>query len=116
MLWEAYFKEFPDGYQYSQFCFYYNQWKARVNPTMHMDHKVGDKLYVDFAGEKMSYTDKETGEIIPVEVFVAILGASQLTYVEAVMSQQKDCLLYTSYSITSAFRTSPKITACIFYH
>src|SRR5476651_1210735 len=90
MLWEAYYKEFPDGYQYSQFCFYYNQWKARVNPTMHMDHKVGDKLYVDFAGEKMSYTDKETGEIIPVEVFVAILGASQLTYVEAVMSQQKE--------------------------
>ncbi len=90
MLWEAYYKEFPDGYQYSQFCFYYNQWKARVNPTMHMDHKVGDKLYVDFAGEKMSYTDKETGEIMPVEVFVAILGASQLTYVEAVMSQQKE--------------------------
>ena len=66
MLWEAYYKEFPDGYQYSQFCFYYNQWKARVNPTMHMDHKVGDKLYVDFAGEKMSYTDKETGEVIEV--------------------------------------------------
>lgn len=90
MLWEAYRKEFTDGYQYSQFCFYYNQWKARVNPTMHMDHKVGDKLYVDFAGEKLHITDKETGEIIPVEVFVAILGASQLTYVEAVMSQQKE--------------------------
>jgi len=90
MLWEAYRKEFPDGYQYSQFCFYYNQWKARVNPTMHMDHKVGDKLYVDYAGEKLSFTDKETGEVIPVEVFVAILGASQLTYVEAVMSQQKE--------------------------
>ena len=42
ILWAEYFKEFPDGYQYSQFCFYYNQWKARVNPTMHMDHKAGD--------------------------------------------------------------------------
>jgi len=90
MLWEAYRKEFPEGYQYSQFCFYYNQWKARVNPTMHMDHKAGDKLYVDFAGEKLHVTDKDTGEIVPVEVFVAILGASQLTYVEAVSSQQKD--------------------------
>jgi transposase len=90
MLWEAYIKEFPDGYRYSQFCFYYNQWKARVNPTMHMDHKAGDKLYVDFAGEKMNLTDKDTGEIISVEVFVAILGASQLTYAEAVMSQQKE--------------------------
>ena len=57
---------------------------------MHMDHKAGDKLYVDFAGEKMHITDKETGEIIAVEVFVAILGASQLTYVEAVLSQQKE--------------------------
>jgi transposase len=90
ILWEAYRKEFPDGFQYTQFCFYYNQWKARVNPTMHMDHKAGDKLYVDFAGEKLSITDKETGEVIEVEVFVAILGASQLTYVEAVLSQQKE--------------------------
>lgn len=90
ILWAEYYKEFPDGYQYSQFCFYYNQWKNRVNPTMHMDHKAGDKLYVDFAGQKLSITDKQTGEIINVEVFVSILGASQLTYVEAVGSQQKE--------------------------
>jgi len=90
ILWEAYRKEFPNGFQYTQFCFYYNQWKARVNPTMHLDHKAGDKMYVDFAGEKLSITDKETGEVIEVEVFVAILGASQLTYVEAVASQQKE--------------------------
>lgn len=90
ILWAEYYKEFPEGYQYSQFCFYYTQWKARVNPTMHMDHKAGDKLYVDFAGQKLSITDKDTGEIITVEVFVAILGASQLTYVEAVSSQQKE--------------------------
>lgn len=90
ILWQAYIKEFPDGYQYSQFCFYFNQWKARVNPTMHMDHKAGDKLYVDFTGEKLHLTDKDTGEIIPVEVFVAILGASQLTYAEAVPTQQKE--------------------------
>ena len=90
MLWEAYFKEFPSGYRYSQFCHYYRQWKSRVNPVMHQEHKAGDKLYVDFAGEKLSITDKETGEITAVEVFVAILGASQLTYVEAVASQQKE--------------------------
>jgi len=90
MLWEAYKKEFPDGFAYTQFCFHLTQWKARVNPVMHQDHKAGDKLYVDFAGVKLSLTDKETGEVTEVEVFVAILGASQLTYVEAVMSQQKE--------------------------
>ena len=90
MLWEAYKKEFPDGFAYTQFCFHLTKWKARVNPVMHQDHKAGDKLYVDFAGVKLSLTDKETGEVTDVEVFVAILGASQLTYVEAVMSQQKE--------------------------
>ena len=90
MLWKAYKKEFPDGFAYTQFCFHLTKWKARVNPVMHQDHKAGDKLYVDFAGVKLNLTDKETGEVTDVEVFVAILGASQLTYVEAVMSQQKE--------------------------
>lgn len=34
ILWKEYYKEFPDGYQYSQFCFNFNQWKARVNPEV----------------------------------------------------------------------------------
>jgi len=54
-----------------------------------MDHKAVDKMYIDFAGEKLSITDKETGEIQPVEVFIAILGCSQLTYVEAVATQRR---------------------------
>jgi len=57
---------------------------------MRMEHKAGDKLYVDFAGDKLQIIDKQTGEIQNVEVFVAILGASQLTYAEAVMTQQKE--------------------------
>src|SRR5690606_23983022 len=81
------------GFAYTQFCFHLTKWKARVNPVMHQDHKVGDKLYIDFAGVKLSIVDKETGELIEVEVFVAILGASQLTYVEAVSSQQKEDLI-----------------------
>lgn len=89
-LHEDYIKEFPDGYKYTQFCNYFSLWQEKVNPTMHRTHKVGDKLFVDFAGKKLSFTDKETGEIIEVEVFVAVLGASQLTYIEAVLSQQKE--------------------------
>ena len=67
ILWEAYIKEFPDGFKYTQFCFLYNGWKARVNPVMHLDHKAGDKMYVDFAGEKLSITDKDSGELIEVD-------------------------------------------------
>jgi transposase len=90
LLWEEYKLKHPDGYGKSQFKNYFAQWRAQVNPSMHIEHKAGDKLYVDFAGHKLSIIDKQTGEVQPVEVFVAILGASQLTYVEAVMTQQKE--------------------------
>ncbi|MGJ1333322.1 IS21 family transposase [Sphingobacterium siyangense] len=93
ILWESYLKDHPDGLQYTQFCFYYNQWKARVNPVMHIDHKAGDKMYIDFAGKKLEMVDPQSGEIREMEVFVAILGASQLTYVEAVESQGKEDLI-----------------------
>jgi transposase len=93
LLWQEYHRKYPDGYGNSQFKRYFAQWKAQVNPSMHIEHKAGDKLYVDFAGDKLSIIDKQTGEIQQVEVFVAILGASQLTYVEAVMSQQKEDLI-----------------------
>lgn len=90
LLWEQYRREHPEGLGKSQFKHYYAQWKAQVNPTMHMEHKAGDKLYVDFAGDKLHIIDLHTGEVKGVEVFVAILGASQLTYVEALMTQQKE--------------------------
>ena len=63
------------------------------NPVMHLEHKAGDKLFIDFAGDKLSIVDADSGEILPVEVFVAILPCSQLTYVEAVMSQGKEDLI-----------------------
>lgn len=90
VLWEEYKRNHPDGLGRSRFNYYFSQWKDQVNPTMHIEHKAGDKLYVDFAGEKLSIIDKNTGEVQQVEVFLAILGASQLTYVEAVMTQQKE--------------------------
>jgi transposase len=93
MLWEQYRQGNPNGLGLSQFKQYYAQWKAQVNPTMHMEHKAGDKLYIDFAGEKLHYTDPQNGQLQAVEVFVGILGASQLTYVEGVMTQQKEDLV-----------------------
>ena len=89
-IWEQYFLKHPDGYRITQFKEYYNQWSKKVNSSMHQEHKSGDKMYVDYTGDKLSYVDKTTGEVNPVEVFVAILGASQLTYVEASMTQRKE--------------------------
>ncbi len=78
----------PDGYRKTAFYRHYYQWKRRVAVSMHIVHKAGDRMYVDFTGEKLSYCDADTGQILTAEVFVAILGASQLTYVEATPSQR----------------------------
>jgi transposase len=90
LVWNDYFKAHPDGYRFTQFCKHYNDWKRQSNPVMHMEHKAGDKMFVDFAGEKMKIVDRQTGEEKEAEVFVAILGASQMVYVEATESQKKE--------------------------
>lgn len=77
----------PQTYGETSFYFYYNRWRKKVNPTMHIEHKVGDKMYVDYAGGTLPYVDTDTGEIKNAQVFVAILGWSQYAYVEAMPSQ-----------------------------
>ena len=88
-LWQEYRTEHPDGYGYSQFCFHFQVWRNASEISMHMEHKVGDKAFVDFAGKHLQIVNRDTGELTDVEVFVSILGASEYTYVEAVASQKK---------------------------
>lgn len=92
LLWEEYKQKHPDGVQSTQFCEHYNRWSKRVNvkPVMHMVHKAGDKLFVDYAGKTLQVVDQQSGEIIEVQFFVATLGASQLTYAEATLTQKKE--------------------------
>jgi len=89
LLWREYRKNNTDGYEYSQFCHNFRSWcKAETEVTLTMEHKAGDRLYVDFAGAKRAY--RENGIEREAELFVAILGASQYTYVEALRSQRKE--------------------------
>jgi transposase len=89
-VWRKYYEAHPDGYRETQFRNHYNQWSKHVNSDMHIEHKAGDKMYVDYAGQHLQIVNDATGEIKNVEVFAAILGASQLTYVEASFTQQKE--------------------------
>ena len=90
LLWEEYSREYTRGYSYSQFCYHFQVWKNATDVRMHLDHKAGDKMFVDYAGEKLKIVDPKTGRQTAVEVFVSVLGATQLTYVEATMTQQKE--------------------------
>lgn len=92
-LYKEYITEHPDGYSLASFDRFIQRHIGMSNPVMHLEHKAGDKLFIDFAGDKLSIVDADSGEILPVEVFVAIFPCSQLTYVEAVMSQGKEDLI-----------------------
>ncbi|MCA4793862.1 IS21 family transposase [Myroides odoratimimus] len=80
-------------YSYTQFMEHYNRKYKQVKGSMKLEHEPGKEMYIDFAGKKLSYVDKQTGEIIPVEVFVAILPNSQYTYVQVCASQKKEDLI-----------------------
>ena len=93
LLWEEYLQNIPDGLKYAQFCWHYQQWRKDKKLSMHIDHKAGDKMFVDYAGHRMEITDPKTGKMIPAEVFVAILPASQLTFAEASENQTQESFM-----------------------
>ena len=88
LLWIEYRQEHPDGYGYSQFCQHFREWKKPLNPIMRHNHKAGEKLFVDYAGQTVEVVDLERGEIREAQVFVTTLGASNYTYAEAHWSQR----------------------------
>ena len=88
LLWEEYKEQHPNGYQYSWFCQNYRIWTGRLDVVMRQDHRAGEKLFVDYAGQTVPVIDRLTGEITQTQIFVAVLGASNYTYAEATKSQK----------------------------
>jgi transposase len=84
LLWQEYKEKYPEGYQYSRYCEYFQRWKdSQVEPIRHIEHTGGEQMQVDYAGLKIPYTDPETGETSQASVFVATLPASNYIYAEA---------------------------------
>ena len=87
LLWLEYKERHPDGYQYSQFCEHYRRWCQKLDVVMRQTHRAGEKMFVDFAGQTVPVVDPITGEVHAAYIFVAVLGASNYTYAEALPSQ-----------------------------
>jgi transposase len=87
LLWQEYREGNPNGYQYSWFCDHYRAWQGKLDMVMRQDHRAGEKLFVDYAGQTVPVIDLPTGEIREAQIFVAVLGASNYTYAEATWSQ-----------------------------
>lgn len=83
LLWEEYKEQTPEGVNYSWFCEQYRQWTQHLDVVMRQEHRAGDKIFVDHAGDTLTVIDPETGQRRQAYLFVAVLGASNYTYAEA---------------------------------
>jgi transposase len=83
-LWSEYTEAHPDGYRYSRFCELYASWEKRLPVTMRQTHLGGDKLFIDYAGDKVAViVDRRTGRTQEAHIFVAVMGGSSLTFAHA---------------------------------
>jgi transposase len=87
LLWEEYRGVHPDGYGYSRYCELYTRWEGKLSPVMRQRHPAGERLFVDYAGHTVDVVCPKTGEVRTAQIFVATLGASNYTYVEASWTQ-----------------------------
>jgi transposase len=109
LLWEEYRQSNPGGYGYTQFVFHLNQQLVARKPSMVLSHEPGHKLFVDFAGKKLSYIDRQTGEIIECPVFVACLPHSDYGFAMAVRTQGIEDFIHALGCCLKTLGGSPKI-------
>ena len=88
LLWQEYQQVHPEGYSYSRFCEIYHAWAATLEPVLRQVHEPGQKLFVDWAGQTVPIRNRADGSHTEASLFVAVLGASNKTYVEAFANQQ----------------------------
>ncbi|MCK5686906.1 IS21 family transposase [bacterium] len=110
LLWEEYRERYPDGLGYSQFCQRYNDYKKTLSISMRQVHRAGEKLFIDYSGSKVPYTDRVTGEVHSAEIFIAVLGASGYSYAEASANQRKESFVS---SHINTFKYMEGITAVL---
>jgi transposase len=109
LLWQEYRTPHPTGYAYSQFCERYRRWASALKPSMRQVHRAGEKLFVDFSGTRPTLVDPESGEVLLVELFVGVLGASGLIYAEATARQDLPSWIAAHVRMLEYYGGSPAI-------
>jgi len=88
LLWQEYKEANPEGYQQSQFGELNRQFRRTLSVSMRQDHRAGEKIFVDYT-DGATIINRATGEEIVTQLFVSVWGASNYTYVEASLTQNK---------------------------
>lgn len=109
LLWEEYRQAHPNGYGYSRFCELYQRWRRKQDVVLRQAHKAGEKLFVDWTGATIPIHNREGGPPQAAAVFVAVLGASSYTYVEATRDQQLESWIGAHVRAFEFFGGTPKL-------
>jgi transposase len=96
-------------YQYSQFCDLYHEWRSKLDVPMRQTHRAGEKGFIDYSGKKPKIVEPQTGEVIEVELYVLVLGASNYTYAEATLTQKLGDFLGSTVRSLEYFGVVPQI-------
>jgi transposase len=87
LVWLEWRADHPDGWGYSQFCWHYQRWLGAQDVVMRLSYAGGERMFVDFSGDKAAWVDASSGAVHEAEIFVSVLGCSGLLYVEATRGQ-----------------------------
>jgi transposase len=112
LLWEEYRAAHPDGFGYSWYCEQYAAFKARMRPTMRQTYVAGEKVFVDFAGDTIDIVDPTTGEVSPMKLFVAVMGASNYIFAEARASERIADWIGAHVDLFAFLGGVPKFVVC----
>jgi transposase len=96
-------------YGYSRFCELYHRWRRHLDVVLRHEHKAGEKLFLDYAGDTVPIHDAKGGPDRPAFIFVAVLGASNYTYAEATWSQGLEDWLGAHVRALEFFPGVPKL-------
>jgi transposase len=107
--WLEYKERSPEGYQYTQFCRHYRRFERHLDLVMRQEHRAGERLFVDFGGQTLPIVDPTTGEVRQAQLFVAVLGASNYTYAEALASQALPDWIAAHVAAFEFFGACPRI-------
>jgi len=112
LIWRDWKEENPEGYSYGHFCECYSHWCDAQKVTARIEHKAGEKLFVDFAGKTVEIIDSKTGEVLKGQVFVATMGGSNYTYVEVVPDQSVRSWIAAHVNCLEFLGARPRVIVC----
>jgi len=97
LLWEEYRLLHPDGYEYSWFCQHFHAWQKDIDVVMRQEHKLGEKVFIDWAGDTIPIISPKTGEVSDCYLFLGVLGASN--YIFACPALRQDSATFLSLHV-----------------